>query len=390
MDCLIPLCIANSAPNLASTAQRLISGDRQSTSTTTTTNSSSSSSSFGIVDDPSSDIQFPSTKLSSTTKMASVIASPVRRNQNPPPQPRILEILSSSEHSTTMDTTGSDSDSSASSNVYSPSSDCDNHTHYHSHHQHDYPTPTTMSNDEPLHHQMRHKLKMTHKANSPRSSTSRKTRKPSPMKSTLSPTPQSTSLVHKPYMCRVDPYCAKVFRDASTRTRHEKVHSPNRYPCGVCGVEYSRKDNRNRHEAKCTSQRISKPKAIDEPSKLVRPAELVNQAALAEKLTGKLSKKQLQRIGGRGRSKVFRKTTTTQRTTPSSPLAITATLVQSKPSRLALVALEASDKSRKRAFMVNGILYKIQSQTRLFGTELGHSSRSGSDNAVSPTFLASV
>lgn len=57
-------------------------------------------------------------------------------------------------------------------------------------------------------------------------------------------------LKSRPYACRV-PGCGKTFRDSSTRTRHEKVHNPKRFPCAHCGLEYSRKDNRNRHQDKC-------------------------------------------------------------------------------------------------------------------------------------------
>lgn len=56
---------------------------------------------------------------------------------------------------------------------------------------------------------------------------------------------------HRPYQCRAKKGCHKRFGDASTRVRHERVHQNERFPCKHCQFEYTRKDNRDRHELKC-------------------------------------------------------------------------------------------------------------------------------------------
>lgn len=55
----------------------------------------------------------------------------------------------------------------------------------------------------------------------------------------------------RPFPCRKHPLCKKRFGDASTRVRHEAVHENKRYECKHCGFQYTRKDNRDRHELKC-------------------------------------------------------------------------------------------------------------------------------------------
>jgi len=204
----------------------------------------------------------------------------------------------------------------------------------------------------------------------PRSSTttpppSRKRRTPSksPTKSPSQTkskqiTAQVRARIEKPYQCRVDPSCTKVFRDASTRTRHEKVHSSSKFPCNVCGVEYSRKDNRNRHEAKCTTT-------------TTRPS-----FAKATKNTTK-------------RTKVFRKTAHSTRTVPIAPVSSRASGASIACSPLRQQQLNEVV-SRKRAFMINGVLHKLGIKARSFGDELRltHPSRQSSgSNVTSPSTL---
>eukprot|EP00041_Stephanoeca_diplocostata_P030233 m.908752 g.908752 ORF g.908752 m.908752 type:complete len:704 (+) comp23716_c0_seq1:472-2583(+) len=58
----------------------------------------------------------------------------------------------------------------------------------------------------------------------------------------------------KPYPCRRDPNCNKRFSDASTRVRHERSHKNERFECKHCKFQYTRKDNRDRHELSCTGE----------------------------------------------------------------------------------------------------------------------------------------
>ena len=63
----------------------------------------------------------------------------------------------------------------------------------------------------------------------------------------------------RPYTCRsiVVRCCNKRFGDASTRARHERTHLKQQFQCKHCKVRYTRKDNRDRHEAKCTGEKGS-------------------------------------------------------------------------------------------------------------------------------------
>lgn len=146
------------------------------------------------------------------------------------------------------------------------------------------------------------------------------------------PTPKSTPNGNKDkrFGCRANPTCGKMFRDASTRTRHEKIHSPNRFPCKVCGVEYSRKDNRNRHEIRCNASGNMKRKVFRKTNSAIRTRDVA--------MTG------IPKIKSPGAAKNMKRTKTKKDTCLG----------------------------RRRAYMVNGVLHMLggcsQQVAELFGS----------------------